>query len=191
MNKQKIDSPLSLAILGLLSIGPMSGYGLRKILLTTGMQAFSASPGAIYPALRRLEKDGRIEGAVEKKNTLRPRMVFTLSKRGRAAFVESLTQPVAREDVVRHMDKLLLRFSFMSELIGEDKMAGFLRAFAKETDGYFKELKAELQKYAPGMLFSSRAALEQGVESFRTTARWARKTLAELEKRHLKKGDDK
>ena len=191
MKKQNVDSPLSLAIVGLLSIEPMSGYDLRKILLTTGMQAFSASPGAIYPALRRIEKDGRIKGAVEKKDTLRPRMVFTLSKRGRAAFVESLTQPVTREDVVRRMDSLLLRFSFMSELVGADKMADFLRAFAKETEGYFRELKAELREYAPGMLFSGRAALEQGIGSYRTTALWARKTLAELEKRHSKKGDNR
>ena len=191
MKKQTVDSPLSLAIIGLLSIRPMSGYDLRKIFLTTGMKAFSASPGAIYPALRRLEKDGRIKGTVERKTTLRPRMVFTLSQKGRAAFVESLTRPVKREDVVRRMDSLLLRFSFMSELVGADKMADFLRAFAKETEGYFRELKAELREYAPGMLFSGWAALEQGIESYRTTALWARKTLAELEKRHSKKGDNR
>jgi DNA-binding PadR family transcriptional regulator len=191
MKKQTVDAPLSLAIIGLLSIRPMSGYDLRKIFLTTAMKAFSASPGAIYPALRRLEKDGRIKGAVERQDTLRPRMVFTLSQRGRAAFVESLTRPVTREDVIRRMDNLLLRFSFMSELVGVDKIADFLRAFSTETEGYLRELEGELRKYAPDLSFSGRAALKQGVESFRATARWARKTLAELKEHHSMKGGNK
>jgi DNA-binding PadR family transcriptional regulator len=191
MKKQSDDSPLSLAIIGLLSIRAMSGYDLRKIFLTTGMKAFSASPGAIYPALRRLEKAGRIEGKVERKSTLRPRMVFTLSQRGRAVFVESLTRPVTREDVVRRMDNLLLRFSFMSDLVGIDKIADFLHAFSMETEGYLGELEVEIREYAPDLSFSGKAALTQGVESFRATARWARKTLAELKKRHSMKGGNK
>ena len=189
MTKQTIDSDLSLAILGLLSLQSMSGYGLRKIFLTTAMKAFSASPGAIYPALQRLERTGLIEGTVEKKNTLRPRMVYNPTRRGRAALVESLTRSATREDVIRRMDGLLLRFSFMSGLVGIDKMLDFLRALAAETEGYLEVIERELREFGPGLSFSGRSALEQGVESFRTTARWARKTLAELKKHHRSKGE--
>ena len=191
MTKQTIDSPLSLAILGLISGRPLSGYDLRKVFLTTAMKAFSASPGAIYPALRRLEKDGLIEGEVERQDTLRPRQVFTLSRRGRAALVESLTRPVTREDVIRRMDGLLLRFAFMSGLVGTDKTFDFLGALTKETEGYLDVLEAEFGASAPGLPFSGRAALEQGVESYRMTARWARKTLAELKKHHSSKGEQR
>jgi DNA-binding PadR family transcriptional regulator len=184
MTKQTINSDLSLAILGLLSMRSMSGYGLRKVFLTTAMKAFSASPGAIYPALKRLGKAGLIEGTVEKKNTLRPRMVYVLSRAGRATLVETLTRPVTREDVIRRTDGLLLRFSFMSGLVAVEKTLDFLHALAAETEGYLEVLEAEFRRDTPGMPFSGRAALEQGVESYRTTARWARKTLAEM-KRHL------
>lgn len=189
MTKQTIDSQLSLAILGLLSGRSMSGYDLRKVFLTTAMKAFSASPGAIYPALRRLEKDGLIEGAVERKNTLRPRQVFALSRRGRAALIDSLSGPVGREDIIRRMDWLILRFSFMSGLVGADRMLEFLRALAEETAGYLGALEEEFRESASGLPFSGRAALEQGVESYRATARWAKKTYGELKKLPAAKGE--
>jgi hypothetical protein len=167
----------------------MSGYDLRKIFLMTAMKAFSASPGAIYPALRRLEKDGLIEGAVERENTLRPRVVYKLTRRGSTGLVASLSKPVTREDIIRRMDGLLLRFAFMSDLVGADKMLEFLRVLWTETEGYLKELEAEFRRSAPGLPFSGRAALEQGVESCRTTARWARNTYTEFKKHHVSKGE--
>jgi len=191
MTKQNIDSDLSLAILGLLAGRPMSGYDLRKVFRTTAMTAFSASPGAIYPALRRLEQDGLIEGTVEGRNTLRPRRVFCLAQRGKTALVGSLQRPVTRDDVVHGMDGLLLRFSFMSGLVGAGQIAAFLRALAEETDGYLKVLEGELRESGPGLPFSGRAALAQGVESYRTTARWARRTLDEWTEKGPKKGGSK
>jgi len=189
MTKQTIDSNLSLAILGLLSMQSMSGYGLRKVFLTTAMKAFSASPGAIYPALQRLERTGLTEGTVEKKNTLRPRMVYSLTRQGRAALVEALTRPITREDVIRRMDGLLLRFSFMSGLVGIDTMYDFMRALAAETKGYLDVIERQLREFGPGLPLSGRAALELGVESYRTTSRWAKKTLAELKKQRPAKGE--
>jgi PadR family transcriptional regulator AphA len=187
MTKQTIDSHLSLAILGLLSMRPMSGYDLRKIFLTTAMKAFSGSPGAIYPALGRLEKNGLVEGAVDRKNTLRPRVIYTLTPRGRTALVGTLSEPVSREDVIRRMGGLLLRFSFMSGLVGTERMLDFLRALTEETEGYLEVLEAEFRAGAPGLPFSGRAALEQGVESYRTTARWAKKTYGDLKQQGSEK----
>ena len=53
-------STLSLAILGLIAQEWQSGYDIRKAFATTPMGHFSSSPGAIYPALKRLEK-GRLD----------------------------------------------------------------------------------------------------------------------------------
>ena len=49
---------LGYALLGLL-MKPSSGYDLRKIFSSTSMKTYSGSPGAIYPALRRLQEQGR------------------------------------------------------------------------------------------------------------------------------------
>jgi len=191
MTKQNIDSDLSLAILGLLAGRPMSGYDLRKVFRTTAMTAFSDSPGAVYPALRRLAQGGLIEGTIEGQDTLRPRQVFRLGKRGRTALAGSLERPVTRDDVVHRMDSLLLRFSFMSGLLGAGEIAAFLRRLAEETEGYLGVLEAELRTSGPGLPFTGRAALAQGVESYRATARWARKTLEEWIKTGSAKGGSK
>ncbi|MBN2206869.1 MAG: helix-turn-helix transcriptional regulator [Candidatus Aminicenantes bacterium] len=179
-----MESDLSLAILGLLAVAPMSGYSLRKVFLTTALKAFSGSPGAIYPALRRLESEGLVEGTVEQKDTLRPRKVFGLTRRGREVLADSLSRPVGRKDVIWGMDRLLLRFSFMSGLLSRERTLEFLNALASHTEDYLKELEAEYKTMGSGRSsFTGRAALEQGVESYRTTARWARKTLDALKKR--------
>jgi DNA-binding PadR family transcriptional regulator len=191
MARHELDSNLSLAILGLLSLSGMSGYDLRKVFRTTAMTAFSDSPGAIYPALRRLEKDGLIEGAVERKNTLRPRRVFSLTRRGRAALVAFLKRPVTREDVVHGTNGLLLRFAFMGGLVDAGTTIAFLDAMAEETEGYLRELEAQLAETEAGFPFTGRAALEHGVDIYRTTARWARRTLAGLRRHIASKGGRK
>ena len=53
-------STLGYALLGLLHQAPQAGYDLRKTFVSTPMAAFSDSPGAIYPALRRLAGQGWI-----------------------------------------------------------------------------------------------------------------------------------
>ena len=63
MADSKIPS-LGYALLGLLQ-KPSSGYDLRKVFSSTSMKTYSDSPGAIYPALRRLEHRGLVRGTIE------------------------------------------------------------------------------------------------------------------------------
>jgi hypothetical protein len=79
----------------------------------------------------------------------------------------------------------------MSGLIREAETLAFLAVLAAETQGYLKVLEEEYRRGAPGMPFSGRAALEQGVETYRVTARWAGKTLKELKKDLSSKGASK
>jgi DNA-binding PadR family transcriptional regulator len=46
---------LGYALMGLPQGKPWPGYELRKIFSSTAMRTYSDSPGAIHPALRRLE----------------------------------------------------------------------------------------------------------------------------------------
>lgn len=191
MTKRNIDSDLSLAILGLLSIQPLSGYGLRKIFLTTAMGYFSASPGAIYPALRKLEEAGLVKGTVENASTLRPRMVYALTPAGRADLKSALSRPVSREDVIRRMDTLILRFSFMDGLLPKAGILEFLRSLWSGIEAYLEVLDAEVRRDALRYSFCARAALEQGQETFRMNARWAKRTHGRLKEEHAGKGGTK
>jgi DNA-binding PadR family transcriptional regulator len=82
-----MSAPVSLlgyALLGLLHQRPSSGYALRKTFATTPMGTFSDRPGAIYPALRRLERQGLVRGRVESSAGLRQKQTFRLTPQGLA-----------------------------------------------------------------------------------------------------------
>src|SRR5262249_47503216 len=115
MVKRDRTSTLGFALLGLIWQAPRSGYDLRKFFSSTPMISFSDSPGAIYPALQRLEQSGLIRGQLAKKTGLRRRKIFELTTRGRAEFKLWQTQPIVQEDVVRNLDALMLRFAFMDQ----------------------------------------------------------------------------
>ncbi len=189
MTKRNVGSDLNLAILGLLSICPLSGYGLRKVFLTTAMGNFSASPGAIYPALRNLEAAGLVKGTVENARTLRPRKAFALTAGGRAALKSALSRPVTRDDVMRKMDGILLRFSFMDGLMSRDEILGFLSALRTETEAYLATLEKEIRRDGPRMPFCGRAAAELGLEGYRVNARWAERIYARRRKEPAVKGE--
>ena len=110
--RAKPPTNLEYAILGLLHQTPQSGYDLRKIFATTAMGNYSSSPGAIYPALKRLESRGLITGEIDASKELRPRKLFTPSREGKAVFRAWLQEDVGEEDVPRHLDVLMLRLAF-------------------------------------------------------------------------------
>ena len=49
-------------VLGLLSLGPRSGYDIKTVVDRSTRFFWAASYGQIYPELRRLEDEGLIEG---------------------------------------------------------------------------------------------------------------------------------
>jgi len=176
-------SPLTLAVLGLLSQRPLSGYDLRKIFATTSMGHFSSSPGAIYPALERLAKDGLIRGKDDATRELRPKRVFQLTAEGRKVLAADLLRPVERDDVVWRLDCLLLRFSFIGDVCGKARTRLFLRQFLAAVEQYLEALaaqRAEFRRCCGGAAPNGLYALEYGLESYRTTARWIRRVLREL-----------
>jgi DNA-binding PadR family transcriptional regulator len=183
MTKRTIDSPLSLAITGLLFYMPMSGYDIRKAFASTSLKHFSSSPGAIYPALRRLEAAGLIEGKIERQNTLRPRKVYTLTPAGMAAFKRHLSQPVTKDDIMWRMDDLMLRFSFVYEILGKERTLKFLKEFSSATESHIKALENEYRAMNKELSFGGPRAFEQGIEVYRSTARWLTKVMREIHKK--------
>jgi DNA-binding PadR family transcriptional regulator len=173
-------STLPLAILGLISQRPLTGYDLRKVFLTTPMGHFSSSPGAIYPALRRLAEAGWIRGREGAGMTRRQRVVYKVTPGGLKALRRHLSRPVTRGDIVWHMDDLMMRFAFMDPLVGRAATLRFLRDFASLIDTHVAGLRGYLNSVRDLMPVCGRLALESGIESYEMSARWARRALEEL-----------
>jgi DNA-binding PadR family transcriptional regulator len=84
------------AILGFLTLDPMSGYDIKKLVEQSTENFWSESFGQIYPALRRLSGDGLIEKQEDPSEGGRPRHVYSINDRGRealAAWLRESTDP--------------------------------------------------------------------------------------------------
>ena len=160
---------------------PQSGYDLRKVFETTPMGNFSSSPGAIYPALKALEKKGWIRGEPENTESLRPRLVYSITDEGDAVLRGELEKRVTREEMIWHFDSVMLRFAFI-ERIGYPEALRFLGEFQTEAESYVEHLEGLSVSMLENMTPCGKIALEHGIQSFRGSARWARKAIDELTK---------
>jgi DNA-binding PadR family transcriptional regulator len=176
------NSLLGFALLGLLNEQPMSGYDLRKVFASTAMGSFSDSPGAIYPALGRLEKRGLVRGTVEESASLRKRRVFKVTAKGVAALKAWLKEPVTQDDVMRRIGELMLRFAFMDDALGAERATEFLREYSVQLSEYVPSLKEFHGAQADKMTMSARLAFESGIEEYEARLKWARSSLAVYEK---------
>lgn len=174
---------LDYAILGLLSQQPMTGYRLRRIFAATPMGHFSDSPGSIYPALARLERDGLIRPSDHGAARAGSR-AFEPTRMGLAALRRWLAAEITRDDVVRRIDELLLRFAFMDRHLDPRVVDGFLGRFAEAAAAYAKELGAHARRMPQPPGSTGRLALGHGIASWRATAQWARRARAEWRKVH-------
>ena len=77
--KQTAVTPV---VLGLLALGPLSGYDIKTIVDRSTRFFWAASYGQIYPELRRLEQAGLVAGESVPTGA-RPRRVYSLTAEGR------------------------------------------------------------------------------------------------------------
>lgn len=179
---------LEYALLGLVSTGPMSGYDVHKVFATTPLAHFSSSPGAIYPALRRLERRGLLQAALDRTTETRPRRVFSLTPDGEAALDIWLRQSVTREELVSTTGASILRFSLMGGRLSDTEVVAYLQGWRAELEAYVAELRArwtttEAQAQMP---LHAKLALENGLQGFEGEVRWIDDAIEQLRRRGRK-----
>jgi len=184
-------SLLGYALLGLVHQQPRSGYALRRAFATTPIGTFSDSPGAIYPALRRLDRQGLVRGRVESSAGLRQKQTFRLTAQGLAFLEEWLARPVKRADVVRGMDDVMLRLAFMDDVLAPAASVRLLQSLARELAAYLPTLHVYLNEHRGEMSLSGRLALESGIRAYEDQSRWVRGALEAYGAARARKGKKK
>lgn len=172
-------STLEYALIGLIREFPRSGYELRKVFVETAMAGYSGSPGAIYPALRRLEADGLIEGTEQPGGPGRPRREYRLTPAGEAVLKAWLALPVTRDDVALRLDELMLRFAFLGYADSPGRTLDFLASLEAHLDAFHGELLKQLEAIREAPLHAQ-LALEAGISSIADRLRWTRAVRARL-----------
>lgn len=79
-----LKGTLDIVILKTLEGGPRHGYGISRWVREATREDFSIDEGALYPALRRLEKRGYVESEWGVSDTGREAKFYHLTQAGRA-----------------------------------------------------------------------------------------------------------
>jgi PadR family transcriptional regulator, regulatory protein AphA len=176
-------SSSSKALLGLLTIEPMSGYDLGQNVRASVGHIWSESYGQIYPNLKKLAAAGLVSSKTEKQKSKPDRQIYSITPKGRAQLVEWLCTP-PQPEIPRN--EMLLKLFFGSQvpvsiLIGYvDRMVLEHRSLLEKFTRIEREEIAEHQ-HRPEALFW-RMTARYGQLEMEAHLRWAEETLAVLQK---------
>ncbi|MBI3992223.1 MAG: PadR family transcriptional regulator [Candidatus Lambdaproteobacteria bacterium] len=101
------------ALLGMLTLGEMSGYDIKKLFDTSLRNFWGESFGQIYPILRRLVREGLATVQEESQAGKTARKVYAITPAGRAALRAWLHEPV---EAPTFRLELLLKLFFGPEM---------------------------------------------------------------------------
>ncbi len=173
------SSQTEMAVLGGLSIEPMTAYALREAIRTVLGHFWSESFGQIYPTLYDLEDKGNVQrqgGARARSST------FAITESGTARLRELLNEPV--QDVPPR-NGLLLRL-FFGRTLGRDRCRGLLedaRSKAAAQLAEYETLLTELtasEGHTPDWPYM-RLTVLAGIHSSRAAVAWATESLSSLD----------
>jgi PadR family transcriptional regulator AphA len=171
------------SLLGVLSLGPKSGYEMRQFMEQSTGNFWSESFGQIYPALKRMLADGLVMVEDSEGDGRRAKKVYRITKAGLARLKDWLGIPaVPRPN--RH--ELLLKVFFGAR--------AELGAIAAQTAGWRKRYAADLERYEhilpkleaecaghPGLPFWQ-MTVRYGIAEARMVMAWCDETLMELQR---------
>jgi DNA-binding PadR family transcriptional regulator len=134
---------LELAILGLLKERAMHGYQLKKRLADTLGSFWQVSYGSLYPALKRLQREGTVEMIFPREQVGRRKNVYRITEQGEALFAELLERAgqEATED-----SGFSVRFAFFKYLKPETRIRLLERRRAY-LEGRWSNIRTSLQSY--------------------------------------------
>jgi PadR family transcriptional regulator, regulatory protein AphA len=161
-------------VLGLLAHGPRSGYDIKTVVDRSTRFFWAASYGQIYPELRRLEREGLVEGEQAPRGG-RDRRVYELTPAGREALVEWL---LGESVTIELRDESLLRLFFADALPHEQALL-LLEGRKRGHEQYLEILRAIDALPGADPTFVD-LVLRWGIEFNEWGARWCEEQLERL-----------
>lgn len=171
------------ALLGLLTIEPMSGYDLGLTIRASIGHFWNESYGQIYPNLRRLAADGLVECKTERQKGKPDRHIYSITPEGR----EHLAKWLAIEpqpEIPRN--ELLLKLFFGAQASPQLLIGYVERMAARERQLLLTFKRAQREEIARNSKYPDapywKIAARFGQIELEAHLRWAKETLAELNK---------
>jgi DNA-binding PadR family transcriptional regulator len=180
---------LEYVVLGLISVQPQSGYSIINFFAPEGMYSWSASPGTIYPILKRLEQQDIIRGELEMEHETRPRKVYTLSELGDELLNDWLRIVPSILPLYQEREIAMWRFQFMEGRLSKVEVLTWIHNYLDSIRIYDAGRKMWTEGTLAGMVESGMVSvhrqliLEAGLmemNSLRTWLEMARSRIQSL-----------
>jgi PadR family transcriptional regulator, regulatory protein AphA len=169
------------ALLGLLSIEPMSGYDLGQAIRASIGYFWNESYGQIYPNLKSLEANGCVARKLEKQKGRPDRQIYSITKKGRQR-LEAWLSVEPQPEIPRN--ELLLKLFFGAQSSAQI-LIGHVTQMAEREQAILDQVKRIEEKEiaqhmhlpdAPYWLMAARF----GQLELEAHVRWAEETIAAL-----------
>ena len=167
-------------LLGVIAGEPRSGYGLKKMFNASPASVYQPSPGALYPALRRLEGRGLLRAENKVSSGRRALRLYHVTQAGRAAHLHWLRQPVVPATVAADLGLHLMRFALMENQLPREAVLAFLDDLASALDSFVSGMEQYLASGAQASRRHAELALEHGIAIHRASLEWTRSAAAAL-----------
>jgi DNA-binding PadR family transcriptional regulator len=125
----------------------MTGYDLKKAFDLSFSYFSGLSFGAIYPALKKMAKEGLITMKAQLQENAPTRKIYTITEEGKEAFLASFQTPLSYE---RHKNPFLMRLFFFSYLPHEERVStasNYLKSI-REIQHELETSQPEIEKHA-------------------------------------------
>ena len=171
------------AMLGLLTMGAMSGYDMREFYNRSMVFFWNESYGQIYPTLKRMTAEGLVTFRHDQKEGKPARKLYSITEKGREALREWLGEP-PRDKGVRSEFFLKL---FLGSSTDNEVSAGHIRDWMDKSQERLEALtriqpllEAEAERGNREALFRL-LTLDFGRRVEQTYVEWGRDSLRRLE----------
>lgn len=173
--KQTAVTPV---VLGLLALGPRSGYDIKTVVDRSTRFFWAASYGQIYPELKRLEEEGLVEGE-DRPSGGRSRRVYRLTPAGHQALVDWLLGSTV---TIELRDESLLRL-FFADALPHEQALQLLEGRKRGHQEYLEVLRAiQALPGGPDPTYVD-LVLRWGIDFNEWGARWCEEQLERLRTR--------
>jgi PadR family transcriptional regulator, regulatory protein AphA len=173
-----------LAVLGMLTLGPMSGYDIRKAMEQSTGNFWQESYGQIYPILKQLTNEGLATSREEKQEGSPVRYVYTLTDKGWDELGTWLSEPIEYQ-VERNELLLKLFFGRIMPIPASIEHVGRFRMLQEQSLRKYEQIEAHLARCAveedPDAPYSL-ITVRYGLHRVRALIDWCDETIAALNK---------
>jgi DNA-binding PadR family transcriptional regulator len=164
------------AILGILTLGPQSGYDIKKFISESIGYFWQESYGQLYPTLKNLVDQGMAEMHLVRTKEGRPdKKVYSITDRGRRELIDWLTRPVEKMPVLRNEVLLKLFFGYEVDDQVSEKLIENVKKIAVENkmqmQTIYKMIESQYQSHPGGRFW--KITVLAGIHNFDSMIKWA------------------